>query len=57
MEAETALRHSVKELPEKLQGRLDTAENLSDEDRTAIIDSVRSTLARFQKQGETMDKS
>jgi F-type H+-transporting ATPase subunit alpha len=56
-EAESALRLSVKKLPENLRERLDSAEKLADEDRKAIVDSDRSALAQFQKQGEAKDGS
>ena len=57
IEAETALRLSIKELPEELRGRLDTAEKLSDEDRNAIMNNVRNTIAQFQVHDESKAES
>lgn len=56
IEAENALRISVKELPEALIERLDTADKLSDDDRKVIIENARNALVRFRKKDETGDE-
>ena len=47
-DAERALRDAAADIPAKLRERLDTSENLSDEDREKIIQIARNALARFQ---------
>jgi F-type H+-transporting ATPase subunit alpha len=51
LKAESALRLSIKEFPEILRTRLDSAEEINDEDRKSIIDSNRNVLNQFQKEG------
>ena len=46
-DAEDALRLAA-DIPSELRERLDTAEELSDEDRATIVQNARKTLARFQ---------
>jgi F-type H+-transporting ATPase subunit alpha len=46
-EAEHALREAAGEIPAQVRARLDTAEELSGEDRETIIRVARKTLARF----------
>lgn len=51
-EAEHALREAAKELPVEVLERLDTAEQLSDEDRETIIELARKSLAGFQSKAD-----
>jgi F-type H+-transporting ATPase subunit alpha len=46
--AEHALREAAADIPAEVRERLDTAEKLSAEDREAIIQIARKSLARFQ---------
>ena len=50
--AEQALRDAAAYIPAEVRERLDTAEKLSDEDREAIIQIARKSLARFQPKSE-----
>jgi F-type H+-transporting ATPase subunit alpha len=47
-DAEHALREAAADIPAEVRERLDTAEKLSGEDREAIIQIARKSLARFQ---------
>jgi len=55
-DAEQALREAAKDIPAELRERLDSAEKLSDEDREAIIQIARKSLARFQPKPEPESK-
>jgi F-type H+-transporting ATPase subunit alpha len=55
-EAEHVLRAAVAEIPAEVRERLDTAVNLSGEDREIIVQIARKSLARFQLGSETPDK-
>ena len=46
--AEHALREAASDIPAEVRERLETAEEFSDEDREAIIQIARRSLARFQ---------
>jgi len=48
-EAEQALRETAISIPADVSGRLETAENFSDEDRRTILELAGLALARFQK--------
>jgi len=53
-DAEDAVRAAAMEIPSEVCARLDTADKLSDEDRTTIIEIARQALAPFKpKQEET----
>jgi F-type H+-transporting ATPase subunit alpha len=52
-DAEQAVRAAAAEIPNEVTARLATAEQLSDEDRTTIIQIARSALAGFQPGPET----
>ncbi len=56
-EAEYALREAAVNIPAQVRERLDTAEELSDEDRETIIQIARNSLARFQPKPESAEKS
>ncbi len=47
-DAERAVHEAAANIPEDVGERLDTADELSDEDRKAIVDIARKALARFQ---------
>lgn len=47
-EAEQAVREAAVNLPDAVQARFDTAEKLSDADRTTIVQIARTALASFQ---------
>ncbi len=47
-DAEEAVRGAAANIPQEVSERLDTAHELSDEDRKAIVDIARKALARFQ---------
>jgi F-type H+-transporting ATPase subunit alpha len=51
--AEHALREAAVEMPTEVSGRLNSVEELSDEDRKTIIDIAREALARFQPRPES----
>ena len=51
-DAEQAVRKAAAEIPAEVRERLDTAEQLSDEDRATIIDIARKSLAGFQPKPE-----
>jgi len=55
-EAETALRLSMKDLPEDVRGRLESAEKLSKEDRESIVENSRRTLVAFKLNEEYNDR-
>lgn len=46
--AEQAVREAAARLPDEVQARFDTAANLSDADRAAIVQIARTALASFQ---------
>ena len=56
-DAEHALRKAAASIPTDVRERLDTAEKLSDEDREAIIEIARQSLARFQPRQEIKEQS
>ena len=47
-EAEHAVHEAAKTIPEEISARFETANKLSDEDRTAILEIARKALAEFQ---------
>ncbi len=51
-----ALREAAADIPAEVRGRLDTAQKLSDEDRKAIIEIARKSLAPFQPKPEPKSK-
>ncbi|KXS32774.1 MAG: ATP synthase subunit alpha [Candidatus Gallionella acididurans] len=51
-DAELAVRESAEEIPAEVSARFGTADQLSDEDREAIIAIARQALARFQPEPE-----
>ena len=51
-DAEQAVRKAAAEIPAKVCERLDTAEQLSDEDRATIIEIARKSLEGFQPKPE-----
>jgi F-type H+-transporting ATPase subunit alpha len=51
-DAEHALREAAADIPAEVRERLDTAKKLSGEDREAIIQIARKSLARFQPKPE-----
>jgi F-type H+-transporting ATPase subunit alpha len=51
-EAEIALREAVADIPAAVRERLDTAEELRNEDRETVIRIARKALARFQPEPE-----
>ena len=56
-DAEHAVREAAKDIPTDVCLRLDSASNLSDEDRDAILQLARQSLARFQPKQATEDSS
>ena len=54
--AERTLREAAADIPAEVRERLDTAEELSDEDRETIIQIARKSLARFQPRPEPEKK-
>jgi F-type H+-transporting ATPase subunit alpha len=50
--AEQALRKEAADIPLEVRERLDTAKKLSVEDRKAIIEIARKSLARFEPKAE-----
>jgi len=52
-DAEGALRKAAAEIPAEMRERLDTADQLSDEDRKTIIEIARKSLAPFQPKPES----
>jgi F-type H+-transporting ATPase subunit alpha len=52
-DAEDVLREAVADIPAEVRERLDTAEEMSDEDREAIIQIAGKSLARFQPKPES----
>ena len=55
-DAEHALLKAAADIPADVRGRLDTADNLSDEDRKAIVEIARKSLAFFQPKTEPKAK-
>jgi F-type H+-transporting ATPase subunit alpha len=55
-DAEGAVRQAAANLPAELSARFETAAKLSDEDRQAVIEIARQTLARFQPPAATAPK-
>jgi F-type H+-transporting ATPase subunit alpha len=55
-DAELAVREAAAEIPAEVSARFDTADQLSDEDREAIIAIARQALAPFQPKSETTTK-
>jgi F-type H+-transporting ATPase subunit alpha len=55
-EAEHALCEAAADIPAEVRGRLDTAAKLSDDDRKAIVEIARKSLARFQPKPEPEKK-
>jgi len=53
--AELAVRQVVEHIPAAVRDRLETADTLSDADRTAIIDIARQALANFQLSGGSIN--
>ena len=51
-DAEQAVRKAAAEIPAKVCERLDTAEQLSDEDRETIVEIARKSLEGFQPEPE-----
>ena len=56
-DAEHAMREAAAHIPAEVCTRIDTAEPLSDKDRTTIIDIVRQALARFQSEAGLKEQS
>jgi F-type H+-transporting ATPase subunit alpha len=56
-DAEHALRAAAADIPAEVRQRLFTAEKLSDEDRNAIIEIARKSLAPFQPKAEAKVES
>jgi F-type H+-transporting ATPase subunit alpha len=55
-DAEHALRDAAAKIPAEIGKRLDSADKLSDDDRKAIIQIARDSLARFQPKPEAAPK-
>jgi F-type H+-transporting ATPase subunit alpha len=55
-DAEHALLKAAADIPADVRGRLDTADKLSDEDRKAIVEIARKSLASFQPKTEPKAK-
>ncbi len=55
-DAEQALREAAADIPTEIRDRLDTAEELSDEDRETIIQIARQSLVRFRSAPELEEK-
>jgi F-type H+-transporting ATPase subunit alpha len=55
--AEDAVRTSAKNIPDEVSVRLDSAKNLSDEDRAVILEIAQLALARFQKHETAKENS
>jgi len=56
-DAEHAVRDTAADIPPEVRERLDTAKQLSDEDRETIIQIARKSLAHFQPKQEAKAKS
>ena len=56
-DAERVLREAAKDIPTEVCARLDTADELSDEDREAIVQIARKALLSFQPEPESEEKS
>lgn len=56
-DAERAVREAATEIPKRVCDRLATANKLSDEDREAILQLARQSLARFQRKTTTEELS
>ena len=55
-DAEQAVRKAATEIPAEVCERLETAEQLNDEDRDTIIEIARKSLAGFQPAPETEEE-
>ena len=55
--AELGVRQVVEHIPAAVRDRLETADTLSDADRTAIIDIARQALANFQLSGGSINNT
>jgi len=51
-DAETAVQDAAEKIPAEVSERLDTADKLSDQDREAILQIVRTALLPFQQKPE-----
>jgi F-type H+-transporting ATPase subunit alpha len=56
-DAEKAVHETAAEIPADVSERLDSAKELSDEDRETIIEIARKSLSRFQPKPEPEEKS
>jgi F-type H+-transporting ATPase subunit alpha len=56
-DAENTVREAASEISTEMRERLETADNLCDEDREAIIELARRAVARFRSQRESEVKS
>jgi F-type H+-transporting ATPase subunit alpha len=56
-DAEHALLKAAADIPADVRGRLETADKLSDEDRKAIVEIARKSLASFQPKTKPEDKA
>jgi F-type H+-transporting ATPase subunit alpha len=56
-DAEHALLKAAADIPADVRGRLDTADKLSEEDRKAIVEIARKSLASFQPKTKPEDKA
>jgi F-type H+-transporting ATPase subunit alpha len=56
-DAEQAVRTAAAEIPAQVRARLDTAVQLSDEDRETMIHIARKSLERFQTKPEHEENS
>ena len=56
-DAENTVREAVSEISTEMRERLETADNLCEEDREAIIELARRAVARFRSQRESEVKS
>ena len=56
-DAENTVREAASEISTEMRERLETADNLCDEDREAIIELARRAVARFRSQPESEVKS
>jgi F-type H+-transporting ATPase subunit alpha len=56
-DAESAVRVAAENIAEEVRARFDTADKLSDLDRSSIIQLARDALASFQPKTETREKA
>ena len=56
-DAERFLREAAANIPAEVCARFETADKLSDEDRTTIIEIARQSLARFQPKPGSIPES